>query len=1127
MGDEIRKTGIDMIGDVPWGTHFCQFYQTKEDLLDILIPYFRAGLENNEFCMWITSEPLDEQEVLNAMKKTLPNFDQYLKKGQIEILPYTEWYLKGGEFESKRTLDGWVDKLNQALAKGYEGLRLTGNTFWLEKKDWKKFTDYENEVDNVISKYRMVAVCTYSLDKCGANEVIDVISNHRFVLIRREGKWEVIESSERKRTEESIAQLASFPELNPNPVVEVDLTGHIYYLNPATKQLFPDLQTAGREHPWLKGLDSLAEIFERQRKKSHFRELKIGDVSYEQSIYYVLESKRLRIYGSDITERKESEEALKNALEGSKQRGAEISALLEGSRAVLEYHEFKDSAQSIFDSCKNLIGATAGYIALLSKDGTENEVLFLDSGELSCTVDPSLPMPIRGLREEAYRTGKTVFHNDFPKSEYLKFMPKGHADLRNVLFAPLVIKEKVTGLIGLANKPDSFTENDARMASAFGELAAIALHNSRTLESLEASEERFRSVVQTANDTIISVDSRGNIVFWNKSAEIIFGYSADEVISKPLTFIMPERFREAHQKGMNRLVSTGKSKMAGKTFETFGLRKDGSEFPIELSLPTWETREGIFFTGIIRDITERKQMEEELRASHDELEIRVQERTAELMSVVEALQDEMAKREQAEEALREQSRILEGFFTSTITPLVFLDRDFNFVRVNEAYAKVCQRDISEFEGHNHFEFYPHEENEAIFRQVVETKAPYQAIAKPFSFPDHPEWGVMYWDWKLTPLLDEMGEVEFLVFSLEDVTERKRAEEELKTASLYTRSLIEASLDPLVTISPKGKVTDVNRATELVTGVPCGQLIGNDFSDYFTEPEKAREGYQEVFSRGFVRDYPLAIRHKSGTVTDVLYNATVYKGEAGEVQGVFAVARDITERKRVEEALRESENRLRSLSSQLLSAHESERKRIAMELHDGIGQMLTAIKFKVENITQQKGKGKARAKEKSLEVIIPMVKESVEEVRRIQMNLRPSTLDDLGILATLEWFCREYQKIYSHIRVEKEIDLQESEVSTPLKTVIYRVMQEALNNIAKHSKADLVYLSLRKEKNKIELTIKDTGMGFDLEEILSPERSKRGLGLNSMRERTELSGGTFVIESTAGKGTTIRAEWPIS
>ncbi len=202
----IRNSGIDIIGKIPWGTHFCQFYKTKEDLIDVLVPYLKSGLENNEFCMWVTSEPLSAEEAKRSLGREIPNLDYYLEKGQIEIISYTEWYVIEGDFDSDRVLNGWVSKLNQALKDGYEGLRLTGNTFWLEKEGWNDFVEYEEAVDNVIGKYQMIALCTYSLDRCTAAEIIDVINNHEFALIKREGKWDIIENSEHKQTKEEAIQ---------------------------------------------------------------------------------------------------------------------------------------------------------------------------------------------------------------------------------------------------------------------------------------------------------------------------------------------------------------------------------------------------------------------------------------------------------------------------------------------------------------------------------------------------------------------------------------------------------------------------------------------------------------------------------------------------------------------------------------------------------------------------------------------------------------------------------------------------------------------------------------------------------------------------------------------------------
>jgi len=193
------------------------------------------------------------------------------------------------------------------------------------------------------------------------------------------------------------------------------------------------------------------------------------------------------------------------AIQESSIREKELQAIMDGSKAVLEQKGFKGAARAIFDHCKNLVGATSGYVALLSENGEENEVLFLEAGELPCDVDPELPMPIRGLRAEAYHSNKAVYHNDFMNSEWVGFMPEGHVILKNVMFAPLVIDEKTVGIIGLANKASGFNDNDAKMATGFGELAAIALRNSRNLDERIEAENQRETVIQDLKQALSQV----------------------------------------------------------------------------------------------------------------------------------------------------------------------------------------------------------------------------------------------------------------------------------------------------------------------------------------------------------------------------------------------------------------------------------------------------------------------------------------------------------------------------------------------------------------------------------------------------------------------------------------------
>ena len=170
----------------------CQFYRRKEELIELLVPYFRAGLENNEYCMWVTAEPLDEESAKEAMRLAMPRFDRYLEKGQIEIIPHDRWYFRNGVLHLQMVLDSWIDKLNHALEEGYDGLRVSGNTAWLKRNDWESFAKYESDVNRVIGGYKMLAMCSYPLDKFVVTKLIGVLDNHQSALIRGPHEWTAV-----------------------------------------------------------------------------------------------------------------------------------------------------------------------------------------------------------------------------------------------------------------------------------------------------------------------------------------------------------------------------------------------------------------------------------------------------------------------------------------------------------------------------------------------------------------------------------------------------------------------------------------------------------------------------------------------------------------------------------------------------------------------------------------------------------------------------------------------------------------------------------------------------------------------------------------------------------------------
>ena len=562
MEDELRNSGIDVIGGVSWGTHFCQFYKTKQDLIDILVPYFKAGLESNEFCMWVTSEPLMVAEAEEAMREAVSGFDEYLRQGQIEIIPYNDnkGYLLGGTFDDDRVLKGWVSKLEQALARGYSGLRLTGNMFWLERNHWHAFTEYEAKINNVIGKHRMIAACTYSLDRCDGPAVIDVVKNHQFALIKQEGKWDIIESSICKQAKEQIAHLASFPELNPNPILELDIAGNIKYLNPATEALFPDLPSQGCQHPFLTDWDLLLRALREKEPHTLTRDIKIGEFWYEQSYVLLPSTGDVLLYVGDITNRKQA-----------------LQALQESERDL-------NRAQAL---------AHTGSWRL---DVRRNQLLWSDEVHRIFSIPKGTPM-----------TYETFLSSVHPKDR--KYVDqKWTAALRGEPYDVehrIIVDDKVKWV---RERAELEFDSKGELKGGFGTAQDIT-ELKQVGEALRETKDYLENLIDYANAPIIVWNPKLEITRFNHAFERLTGRSADEVLGGKVGILFPDDSRDKSMKHIREATS-------GERLEVVEIpikHKDGIVYILlwnssTIYAPDGKTRLATIAQG--QDITERKKMEQ-------------------------------------------------------------------------------------------------------------------------------------------------------------------------------------------------------------------------------------------------------------------------------------------------------------------------------------------------------------------------------------------------------------------------------------------------------------------------------------------------------------------------------------
>jgi PAS domain S-box-containing protein len=579
---------------------------------------------------------------------------------------------------------------------------------------------------------------------------------------------------------------------------------------------------------------------------------------------------------------------------------------------------------------------------------------------------------------------------------------------------PLEIRNKNGDVTPVLYNASVYRDESGAVVGAFAAARDIT-ERKQVEKALKASEEKYRSIFEDSFDGLFITSPEGKILDMNKKGIEMFGYhTKDDVRDLDLT-----RDIYANPKDRIRIISMV-NEQGSAEYEVVVKKKNGDKMITQCSLTAVKDESGLInsYRGIIRDITERKKADERIQM---------------LARIVESSDDAII------------SKSLKGIITSW----------------NKGAENIYGYSAEEIIGKNVSLLAPKQLKNEIM-ELIKTIKRGERVFHYETIRVRKDGEKINVSLTLSPIFDGSRNLMGISTIARDITGRKKADEALRLSNIYNRSLIEASLDPLVTIGPDGAVTDVNMATEKVTGYSRVELLGSDFSVYFTEPEKAREGYQRVFKEGFVRDYPLKIQHKNGDVTPVLYNASVYRDESGVVVGVFAAARDVTK-------LNKAENDLKKTIK--------EKNLLLSEVHHRVKNNMQIISSLLNLQTNYVTDDKT----------INILKESQDRVKAMAILYEKLYLsDDLTEINFEEYIQGLLKGLFYTNNVEEgqvgvaiEIDniFLNIETSIPCGLIVSELVSNSLKHAFPKGVKGKIRLSLKSVGDKFELIVSDNGIGF--------------------------------------------------
>jgi two-component system, cell cycle sensor histidine kinase and response regulator CckA len=776
-------------------------------------------------------------------------------------------------------------------------------------------------------------------------------------------------------------------------------------------------------------------------------------------------------------------------------------ALFEASKTVLESADFMTTARHIFDAACAVTGAKSGYVALLNEVGDDNKVLFLEAGGMPCTVDESLPMPIRGLRGEAYRTQRAVYDNNFMNSEWVSFMPEGHVALKNVMFAPLNVQGKTVGILGLANKSEDFTDNDTRIAEAFGQLAAIALQNSRALEAQQQNERYLRTILNTTADGFWMLDISGKVIQANEAYCRMTGYTQEEMVGLHINDIDACETPEDTQLHIKRLT-----KKDFEIFESLHRRKDGSLFPVEISA-TFVPEYGGQIICFCRDITGRK-------AAAD--------RIALLGHMLDAAPASITIHDMNGHFLfaNRKTYTMHGYDSEEEFKAVNLhDLD---VPESEALLAERFRIIAE-KGEARFEVAHYRKDGSTF--------PLEVFAKTI-------------EWNGKPAILSIAT---------DITKRKQAEEALRESERKWRNILVNTPQLGIGLDPQARIIFANSHFLKVTGWREEEILGKNYFDMFI-PEDIREEIRGVFDAAMHADesfglscYENEILTKAGELRNVAWSNLATKGLDGKVVDLTCLGVDLTERKK-------AEVEQQKLQEQLSQAQKMESiGRLAGGVAHDFNNMLNVILGNADFMQEDLPKDQIAIRE-GLEEIKKAAQRSADLTRQLLAFARKQTVSPkvLDLNETIESMLKMLRRLVGEnikVRWKPAMSLESVRIDpAQIDQMLANLMVNARDAIGSKdgnitietgmSSFDADFCKAYPEFSPGKFcmfSIADNGCGMDevtRSQIFEPFFTTKGvgegtgLGLATVYGIVQQNNGIINVYSEPGKGTTFRIYLPV-